>query len=83
MGAARNAAGHFNDLIILSDHNFMDRLINNLGLIGHHRPIVHTRVFLIKIIYLILTGFRSYWIGGDCRETSIYCPGRLKPDIVF
>ena len=73
--------GHLNNLIILSDHHFIDRLVNNLGLIGHHGPTVHTRVYLIEIIYLILTGFRSYWIDVGCRETLIYRPGRLKPDI--
>ena len=72
---------YLDNLIILSDHHFIDRLINNLGLIGRHGPIVHTRVSLIKIIYLILTGVRSYWIDVDCRETLIYRPGRLKPDV--
>ena len=70
---------YLNNLIIRSDRNFVDRLINNLGLIGHHRPIVHSCAFFIKIIYLIITGFRSYWIDCDCNETLIYRPGRLKP----
>ena len=62
---------YLNNLIILSDHHFIDRFINNLGIIGHHGPIVHTRVSLIKIIDLTLTGFRSYWIDVDCRERDM------------
>ena len=71
---------YLNNLIILSDHNFIDRLINNLWLIGHHGPILHTSGFFIKIIYLTIKG---YWIDCDCRETLIYRPGRLKPAVGF
>ena len=60
---------YLNNLTILSGHNFVDRRINNFGLIGHHGPIVQASISFIKIIYLIITGFRSYWIDCDSRET--------------
>ena len=74
---------YLNNLIILSDDNFIDRLINNRGRIGHHGPIVHTSLSFIKMIYLIITGFRSYWIDCDCGETLIYRPDQLEPAVGF
>ena len=67
--------------LILSDHNFIDRLINNLGVIGHHRPIAHACVSFVNIIYPIITGFGLTGFDCDSRETLIYRPGRLKPAV--
>ena len=39
-----------NLIIILSDHNYIDRLINNFGLIRHHGSIVQNCVSFDKII---------------------------------
>ena len=72
-----------NNLIILSDHNFSIRLINNFGVIGPKRPTVQTCVSFVEIIYLIITGFGLTGMDCGCREALMYCPGRLQPAVSF
>ena len=70
-------------IIIISDHHFIDRLIKNLGVVGHHRPMVHTCVFSVVIIYLVIKGVGLTVIVCGSRETLIYRLGRLKPAVGF
>ena len=43
---------YLDNLIILGGHHLVDRLVDNLSFIGHHRPILHTRITIVKIFLL-------------------------------